>query len=89
MTAKDLFLHDKELATWWASVVHDEKFAKALLYCQNAYMQIKPSSEQINAVIVFTDIILTISDNPDTNFDLSQINPGLHHNFETATKPED
>ena len=79
MNAKDLFLRDKELSAWWASVFHEEKFTKARLYCQNTFIQNSPDSRQIDAVIRFTEIIMSISDNQDANFDLSQINPGLHH----------
>lgn len=87
MTAKDLLLRDKELASWWAGISKDERFSKVMTYCQNAFLQFKPDSPQIGAVLAFTEIMLTISENPDANFDLSQANPGLHHNFEQPPEP--
>lgn len=84
MTAKDLLLRDKELASWWAGVTKDERFSKVMVYCQNLYLQDRPDSVQTAAVIRFTDIMASISENPDTNFDLSAANPGLHHVRETV-----
>lgn len=86
MTPKEQFLKDKELAKWWASIAHDERFEKALVYCQAQFMQSRPDTAQLSGVLAFIDTLLAISDNAPSDFDLSAANPGMHHDVDQMPK---
>lgn len=77
MTAKELFLKDKELAAWWVSVCHDDRFERVLLYVRSALMDTQPERTEIKGAETVLAFLATISDNdPDI---LGLANPGLHH----------
>lgn len=86
-SSKALFLRKspdgtQSLASWWASIVHDDRFQLVMACARAETMESRPSQEQIIGAEIMLQTLQTLSDNEP---DLSEYpSPGLQHSF---TKP--
>lgn len=57
----------QSIAQWWASVVHDDRFAMVVTCARAEIMEMRPTQPQIEGAEEVLATLLTLSDNePDT-----------------------
>lgn len=67
----------QSIAQWWASVVHDDRFAMVLTCARAEIMEIQPPQAQIAGAELILETLVTLSDNePDVT---EYPSPGLQH----------
>lgn len=79
--AKDLFQKQKELASWWASVVDDPRFQQVLIY---AHCSFHPDTMQhLEGATLYEHVLSTMASAEETGEDLlTHATPGLHHEID-------
>jgi hypothetical protein len=77
MNIHDLLKRNSDLAKWWASVVHDDRFEflSLLVLADLAKAQLPP--EELKGATSLLDKLATITDNLDLQ--TTTPNPGLDH----------
>lgn len=58
---QDAFLAEKELATWWNSIVQDSRFDKVLVYARASLSETNPGKEHLEGV---NNFIATMKEMP-------------------------
>lgn len=80
MNSKELLIADKELCSWWSSIVGDVRFDKMVMILKSSTFDGTPTPEQADGINKFIMSMTTIA-NPDAkpiDFPI----PGLHHDLE-------
>lgn len=89
-TTKEMFLSDKVLRDWWASIANDPRFDRVLLHAQGYALETMPSVEQRAGLMGMKDVLLTLAE-PDAE-PVQYASPGLRHDFDktdrTLKQPE-
>lgn len=80
MTAKDLFLQNKELAKWWAGIANDTRFDQVMLHAAAITLEGCPSPDQRLGVIFLKEVLLTLSQPESGPPQFAQ--PGLKHELD-------
>ena len=80
MTAKELFLQNKELAKWWAGIANDVRFDQVMLHAAAITLEGCPSPDQRMGVIFLKEVLLTLSE-PESGPPLFA-QPGLKHELD-------
>lgn len=81
MNAKTNFLHNKELAKWWASIAHDSRFTDVLTHARSFIMESTPERSVVQGAEHLISVLETMTDNPETGMDFPS--PGLVHNVDS------
>lgn len=77
---QDAFLAEKELATWWNSIVQDSRFDKVLVYARASLSETNPGKEHLEGV---NNFIATLKEMPISNTPTYTFPPsGLVHGGE-------
>lgn len=67
----------QSIAQWWASVVHDDRFAMVTTCARAEIMELRPTQPQVEGAELALATLLTLSDNEPTTADFPS--PGLQH----------
>lgn len=84
MTTKEMFLSDKTLRDWWASIANDPRFDRVLLHAQGYALETMPSVEQRAGLMGMKDVLLTLAE-PDAA-PVQYASPGLRHDFDKVDR---
>ena len=58
---QDAFLAEKELASWWNSIVQDSRFDKVLVYARASLSETNPGHDQLEGV---NNFVATLKEMP-------------------------
>lgn len=79
--AKQLFQKQKELCSWWASIVDDPRYQQVLLHAHCAFQA--ETMDELKGATEYERVLTSLSSAEDTGEDvLSHATPGLHHNID-------
>lgn len=81
MSPKSIFLKDKDLAKWWVSVAHDDRFEKVASFVLAEIALSAPNQPYLEGAKGVLDTMATISDNPVDLLD--SVSPGMKHAVES------
>jgi hypothetical protein len=83
MSAKTVFLADKELSDWFRSIVNDNRFEKSLAYADSMFMAV-PNIEKVSPYEAIRRFKKILMDLPETGTIPTGHYPqsGLHHDLD-------
>jgi hypothetical protein len=76
-TVKELFHRDKELRTWWHTIVTDDRFERVCLIVRAAFLDTNPNQDSIKGAKDYEALFTTLSEADDTGQPLP--GPGLNY----------
>lgn len=78
MTAsKEIFLRNRELAKWWASITHDNRFTEVATFARAEIMEQRPTQDQMVGAELLIHTLSTLPEGEANPFEFPT--PGLHH----------
>lgn len=84
---KDIFLKEKELASWWRGIAGDPRFEKVLAFARSRIFEGAPDREELVGAELMVHTLTNLAEAEDQPFEFPS--PGLHHEADQMPEREE